>query len=157
MSSLAKVMAWCLMTPSHYLCQCWPIATGILWHWISQQVLTIPMTKIVLNNPLLKVQPHIPGDKELIVIVFFLYNTGMTRTCDHRHGLSCCNLSRVSLIWWSMENIIAFYIFFSLFVRRFPKSKSSIQENNNEGRFTIICSECDFCYQVTGLMSISTS
>ena len=31
-STLAQVMAWCLMAPSHYLNQCWLIIKDILWH-----------------------------------------------------------------------------------------------------------------------------
>ena len=32
-STLAQVMAWCLMAPSHYLNQYWLIVSGVLWHW----------------------------------------------------------------------------------------------------------------------------
>ena len=31
-STLAQVMACCLMAPSHYLNQCWLITKGVLWH-----------------------------------------------------------------------------------------------------------------------------
>ena len=31
-STLAQVMACCLMAPIHYLNQCWLIITGVLWH-----------------------------------------------------------------------------------------------------------------------------
>ena len=31
-STLAKVMAWCLMAPSHYLNQCWLIISKVKWH-----------------------------------------------------------------------------------------------------------------------------
>ena len=31
-STLAKVMACCLMAPSHYLNQCWLFIKGVLWH-----------------------------------------------------------------------------------------------------------------------------
>ena len=31
-STLAQVMAWCLMAPSHYLKQCWLIIKGVHWH-----------------------------------------------------------------------------------------------------------------------------
>ena len=31
-STLAQVMPFCLMAPSHYLHQCWFIIKGILWH-----------------------------------------------------------------------------------------------------------------------------
>ena len=30
--TLAQVMAWCLMAPSHYLNQCWLIISVLLWH-----------------------------------------------------------------------------------------------------------------------------
>ena len=30
-STLAKVMAWCLMAPSHYLNQCWLLICGVIW------------------------------------------------------------------------------------------------------------------------------
>ena len=32
MSTLAQVMAWCLMTPSHYMSQCWLLISEVLWH-----------------------------------------------------------------------------------------------------------------------------
>ena len=31
-STLAQVMAWCLMAPSHYLNQCWLIINEVMWH-----------------------------------------------------------------------------------------------------------------------------
>ena len=31
-STLVLVMAYCLMAPSHYLNQCWPIISKVLWH-----------------------------------------------------------------------------------------------------------------------------
>ena len=31
-STLAHVMAWCLMEPSHYLNQCWLIISKVMWH-----------------------------------------------------------------------------------------------------------------------------
>ena len=31
-STLAQVMAWCLMAPSHYLNRCWPMISEVLWH-----------------------------------------------------------------------------------------------------------------------------
>ena len=34
-STLAQVMAWCLMAPSHYLNQCWLIITEVLWHSLN--------------------------------------------------------------------------------------------------------------------------
>ena len=48
-------MAWCLMAPSHYLNQCWPIIHGVLWHSPSSN-----FTENVPDNNL-GLQPHIPG------------------------------------------------------------------------------------------------
>ena len=31
-STLAQVMAWCLIAPSHYLNQSWPLMNEVLWH-----------------------------------------------------------------------------------------------------------------------------
>ena len=31
-STLAQVMAWCLVAPSHYLSRCWLIISEVLWH-----------------------------------------------------------------------------------------------------------------------------
>ena len=31
-STLAQVMAWCLMAPSHYLNQCWLLISVVKWH-----------------------------------------------------------------------------------------------------------------------------
>ena len=32
LSTLAKIIAWCLMAPSHYLNQCWLLISEVLWH-----------------------------------------------------------------------------------------------------------------------------
>ena len=56
-STLAKVMAFCLMAPGHYLKPIGFCATH-LWP-ISQEVLKIWFHKISLKNTLVKILPHL--------------------------------------------------------------------------------------------------
>ena len=48
-STLAKVMACCLTAPSHYLNQCWPLISGILWH-SSESNSTVSAQATILYN-----------------------------------------------------------------------------------------------------------
>ena len=57
---LAQVMAHCLMTPSHYLSQCWVINKGH-WHW-SEGIF-----KIRLKIACLEFNSNLPGANEFIV------------------------------------------------------------------------------------------
>ena len=65
-STLAQVMAWCLMAPSHYLNQCWFIISEVLWHSPGGNfMLKIPILNMSLKITNLRLQPHIPGTNEL--------------------------------------------------------------------------------------------
>ena len=68
-STLAQVMACCLMVPSHYLNQCWIIISGVLWHpprGNFTKVLMKLIHNICWEITLLKLLPHLPGANELI-------------------------------------------------------------------------------------------
>ena len=67
-STLAQVMAWCLMAPRHYLNQCWLIIKGVLWHSPKSKVLTNFIHIMFLDIILLKLLPHLPGASELICL-----------------------------------------------------------------------------------------
>ena len=56
-STLAQVMAWCQVAPSHYLKQCWLIIKGDLWHLLE--------SNYQLANTILKSLQHLPGANEL--------------------------------------------------------------------------------------------
>ena len=67
-STLAQVMACCLMAPSHYLNQCWFIIIGVLWHSPesgftrgAHEFICDVCWKIIFW----KFQPHLPGANEL--------------------------------------------------------------------------------------------
>ena len=58
-STLAQIMACCLMAPSHYLKQCWIINSKVHWHSsilrsISPELLEPSLTKISLKVTYLK-------------------------------------------------------------------------------------------------------
>ena len=65
-STLDQVMACCLMTPSHYLNQCWVIIKGVLYHLqkcsvvISQEVPINLICNMYSEITLLKLLPHLP-------------------------------------------------------------------------------------------------
>ena len=69
-STLAQVMAWCLMAPSHYLNQCWLLISEVIF--CSMHLRGIPqVSKLqccikILKIILLKLMPHIPGVNELM-------------------------------------------------------------------------------------------
>ena len=51
--TLAQVMACCLTAPSHYLNQCWPIISHVLWHPLQGNFtmkLNIAITDMPLKN-----------------------------------------------------------------------------------------------------------
>ena len=54
-------MAWYLMTPSHYLNQCWQIITGVF----LQEMLKIAILNMSLKIANLRLDPHLPGANEL--------------------------------------------------------------------------------------------
>ena len=68
-STLVKVMAWCLATPSHYLNQCWFIIKCVPWH-STENIFTISVhgrnPQHVFQDSILKLLPHLPGDNGLI-------------------------------------------------------------------------------------------
>ena len=65
-STLAQVMACCLMAPSHYLNHCWLIITGVR---SNPRALSKGLMKLILSKlsviTLSKLLPHLPGAKEL--------------------------------------------------------------------------------------------
>ena len=68
-STLAQVMAWCLMAPSHYLNQFWLIISEALWHspdsnW--KKILQKFIVEMSLTFTNLKLLSNHPGAKELI-------------------------------------------------------------------------------------------
>ena len=68
-STLAQVMACCLMAPSHYLDQCWLVINMVLWilpRAISQDMLNISVLDINLNISHLRLQPHLTGANKLV-------------------------------------------------------------------------------------------
>ena len=50
-STLAQVMACCLMAPSHYLNQCWLLSIEVLWH-SPESKLTVSAKATILHNEL---------------------------------------------------------------------------------------------------------
>ena len=68
-STLAQVMACCLMAPSHYLNQCWLIFILVPWHSSEDIIikdLRIPINKKRLKIAHLKLNPDLPGANELM-------------------------------------------------------------------------------------------
>ena len=70
-STLAQVLAWCLMAPSHYPCyrnQCWLLIVEVLWH-SPESIFTASAHAPILQNEfetiLFKLLPHLPGSNEL--------------------------------------------------------------------------------------------
>ena len=66
-STLAQVMACCLMAPSHYLNQCWLVIHDVLWHWHDSNFLGNTTSKWVWKYTSLKLLLHLPGANELIL------------------------------------------------------------------------------------------
>ena len=72
-STLAQVMACCLMARSHYLSQCWLLISEVLWHSLESNFTANAQATILYNELkiiLLKLLPHLLGDKELRWIWF---------------------------------------------------------------------------------------
>ena len=62
-STLAQVMAWCLMAPSHYLNQCWLFISKVLWHsseGMIKECLMISISKRKLTISFLKISSRSP-------------------------------------------------------------------------------------------------
>ena len=74
-STLAQVMACCLMAPSHYLNQCWLVISEVQWgndiniRAISQEMPQPSVTKICLKITCLKFHSNFPGANELIPVL----------------------------------------------------------------------------------------
>ena len=68
-STLAKVMACCLMAPSHHLNQCGFLISEVLWHSPDSNFTASAQAKSNLYHEfeiiLLKLLPHLPGANEL--------------------------------------------------------------------------------------------
>ena len=69
-STLAQVMACCLMAPSHYLNQCWLIIRKLQWHSFLQEKPPSSVTEISLKITYLKFCSNHPGTNELNPIQF---------------------------------------------------------------------------------------
>ena len=87
-STLGQVVACCLMAPSHYLNQCWPPISEILWlramsHLVPKLLLWMIYLKIKLSKSL----PHLPEANELILTfrLFPFSSLGvlLRRRCPH--------------------------------------------------------------------------
>ena len=68
-STLAQVMACCLMAPSQYLNQCWLIISDVQWHSYEDNFTrdaSPSITKICLKITYLKYHSNFPGANELI-------------------------------------------------------------------------------------------
>ena len=67
-STLAQVMACCLLAPGHYQNLCWLIISKVLWHSSegnSQEITQPPFTKHSLKMTFLKLNWNPPGANEL--------------------------------------------------------------------------------------------
>ena len=67
-STLAQVMACCLMAPSHYLNQCWLIISEVQWHSYQGNLTRMSqssITKICLKITCLKFHSNFSGVNEL--------------------------------------------------------------------------------------------
>ena len=76
-STLAQVMACCLMAPSHYLNQCWLIFSKFQWHPLEgncTKIAQLLIIKIILKINNLTFHSNIPGDNELTEIRAWISN-----------------------------------------------------------------------------------
>ena len=99
-STLAQVMACCLMAPSHYLIQCWLIISQVVWHspdgnihWKCWQIIH------------LKSQPHFPGGNELMQLlvnhlscIYMPQNSTAVSLCYCSQNISVVAYVQVQLI-----------------------------------------------------------
>ena len=71
-STLAQEMAWYMTVPNHYLNQCWPIISEVIWHSHVSDF-TLDAQAIILyhtfENYALEILPYLPGANELNQIV----------------------------------------------------------------------------------------
>ena len=74
-STVAQIMACCLMAPSHYLNQCWLIISEVLWH--ASEGIIIRRSEDQENKVdivILKLHPDLQGTNDFTYTVKFLYN-----------------------------------------------------------------------------------
>ena len=88
-STLAQVMACCLMAPSHYLNQCWLIIRKLQWHSFLQEKPQSSVTEISLKITYLKFCSNHPGTNELNPIQFY-------RPCWLTHLHSWCSVTLIN-------------------------------------------------------------
>ena len=69
-STLAKIMACCLIAPGHYMNQCWLIISKVQWH-LSEGNFTRINHKISFEITCIKFHPDSPGMIELMVVFCF--------------------------------------------------------------------------------------
>ena len=112
-STLAQVMAWCLMAPSHYLNQCWFTISEVLCH-SPKSNLTVSARAIILHDEFENhiLMPHLPGVNELTHHIRHI-------RADLRHGklfTYICQLplcSRIHLtngLWAQYPNLMKIWI-----------------------------------------------
>ena len=89
-STLAQIMAYCLMAPSHYLNQCWFLMNKVLQHSPEGNFRVSAKATILYNefeNYASKLLPHLPGANELILCVLFLrYGPRTNESCSGYPG-----------------------------------------------------------------------
>ena len=90
-------MACCLMTPNHYLNQCWLTIKGVLWHSPESNFIGIAQD-INLKNEfeiVWKTFPHLPGANELKIRCWY----SLSKCLCHKDGLEqdCTNSSALAL------------------------------------------------------------
>ena len=65
-STLAQVIACCLMAPSHYLNQCWLVISKVDLRASSQEMTQPSITKIIWKMKYIKFHSNFPGPNEII-------------------------------------------------------------------------------------------
>ena len=89
-STLAQVMACCLMAPSHYLNQCWLVITKIQWRQFHKP----SITKIGLKMTFM--QLNLPGASELILSLMFIIVLFIFCLSKHLIGVA---LEHYCVVW----------------------------------------------------------
>ena len=68
-STLAQIMTWCLLAPSHYLNQCWLIISDVPWQSpeanFIRDIIPPSIYKITLSITYPKFHSNLPGANEL--------------------------------------------------------------------------------------------
>ena len=65
-STLAQVMACCLISPSYYLNKCWLIVNGVLWHSAESNLTWMHRISVLdISLKSANLQPHLRGINEL--------------------------------------------------------------------------------------------